>query len=89
MTDKFPLLPSDELAMLATVEAATNCGQFTVMDERPRFKDARKRLAALLSLVAKGWIQGAFDDHWRFWSEDITTFHAEGNPSGIWLLNRN
>jgi hypothetical protein len=89
MTDKFPLLPSDELAMLATVEAATNCGQFTVMDERPRFTDARKRLAALLSLVNKGWIRGTFTDHWMFWSEDITTFHAEGNPRGIWQLNRN
>jgi hypothetical protein len=58
---RFPNLPSDELAMLATVEAASNAGQYTVIPEPQRTKDQRKRLAALRVLVSKGWIQGLLD----------------------------
>jgi hypothetical protein len=53
---KFPNLPSDELAMLATVEAASNAEQFYIIPELPPTRDHRIRLAALHSLVAKGWI---------------------------------
>jgi hypothetical protein len=61
MPSKFPNLPSNELAMLATVEAASNAGQFTVIPDPPRVKEHVIKLAALKSLVVKGWIKGFLD----------------------------
>jgi hypothetical protein len=47
--------------MLATVEAASNAGQFTMIPEPPRVKEHVIKLAALKSLTAKGWIKGFLD----------------------------
>jgi hypothetical protein len=61
MNQKFPNLPSNELAMLATVEAASNAGRFTVIPDPPRVKEHVIKLAALKSLVVKGWVKGFLD----------------------------
>lgn len=77
MTEKFPNLPSDELAMLATVEAASNAGQFTVIPVPQTTKEQRIRLAALRSLVSKGWILGVItDDSYVFYTEEAKVFKA-------------
>ena len=78
MTEKFPNLPSDELAMLATVEAASNAGQLTVIREPPPTRDHAIRLAAMQALVAKGWIEGAYlGDIHVFYTQESKVFHAD------------
>lgn len=75
MTQKIPNLPSDEIAMLATVEAASNADQLTVFDEAPKDKDQRIRLAACWSLVSKGWILGEPTGGKNvFWTEKAKVF---------------
>ena len=77
MTRKLPSLPSDELAMLATVEAASNAGQYTVIQEPPPVKAHAIRLRALQSLAAKGWIQGGlYGDVHLFWTDRAKVFKA-------------
>jgi hypothetical protein len=78
MRSKFPNLPSDELAMLATVEAASNAEQLTVFDEVPKYRDQRIRLAACWALVTKGWILGTLTGGENvFWSEKAKVFKDE------------
>ena len=80
MTDKFPNLPSDELAMLATVESASNAGLLTIIHDPHLFPDRAKRLTALHSLVNKGWIQGEMvGEEYAFYTDRTKVFHADGD----------
>ena len=79
MTDKFPNLPSDELAMLATVEAASNAGELTIIYDAHAFLERRLRLAALHSLVEKGWIYSEIvQGEYAFYTDRTKVFHADG-----------
>lgn len=80
MNEPFPNLSSDQLAMLATVEAAWNAGEDTVVPSPPRFPEQSLRLAALQALVVSEWILGGdvVDNYYVFYTDEIKVFHADG-----------